>query len=143
MRTPSRLTSGRQAPGRYRWAGLGWLLALAVPKCPVCLLALLGIAGGLEAGGLGAWLARWHIPHALVSMALAFIVLLTWRTFGWRRGMSAALIALGAWGTKFFMDSALVPAFLGACIALLWLVPHRRKPSCCAQPSPERKGIPG
>ncbi|ATB33563.1 hypothetical protein [Melittangium boletus] len=143
MRTPSRLTSGRRVPGPYRWVGLGWLLALVVPKCPVCLLALLGLAGGLEAGGLGAWLARWHIPHALVSMALAVIVLLTWRTYGWHRGVIAALIALGAWGTKFLMDSTLLPAVLGACIALLWLVPHRRKPSCCVPSVAERKGIPG
>ena len=68
-------------PGARRWSSLSALvsggLLVALPKCPICLAAWLGVLGVAGAGALHGWL-RVGLGGTFVVAVAAFAVNLRW-----------------------------------------------------------------
>lgn len=130
---------------RRPWVQVAALLGVALlPKCPLCLLALLGLWGAVEGStsteerfpGL-VRLASWPVLQVVSAAVLAAILVALHRRHGLRTAAGAALVAGLLWASKFVVGSTILvgvfAAVLGAVVVGSRL---RRAPATALATSP-------
>lgn len=114
------------APKRrpHTWAHVAALVGVALlPKCPLCLLALLGLWGAVE-GSTSAeerfpWvtrLASWPVLQVFSALVLVVILVALQRRHGIRTAAGAALVAGLLWASKFVIGSSLLVGVFAAAL---------------------------
>ncbi len=126
---------------RHAWVQVAALLGVALlPKCPLCLLALLGLWGAVE-GSTGTEerfpglvrLASWPVLQVVSAGVLVVILVALQRRHGTRTAAGAALVAGLLWASKFLIGSSVLVGLFAAALGAVVVASRFRKVPVTAQ----------
>lgn len=131
------MTTAEPLRSRRLFAPVAGAIAVAgLPKCPLCVMAYLGLTGS---AGLAAAYSVWLLPATLATLALTLAVMVRGRADS--RALLTALSGSAALLAGRQRDDLPILLYLGAAAlllaAVLTLRPRRRASACSCDPSPD------
>jgi hypothetical protein len=118
---------------RAAWIDVAALAGVALlPKCPLCVLALVGLWGAVEGSTSATRIASWPVLQVLSAAVLALLLAALARRHGARAAAGAGAMAVLLWASKFVFGSSLLAGLSAVGLGAILVVSRLRRPAPAA-----------